>query len=71
MINLEDIDNITICKDELIVQLKDGRRGVDRFQNYERLRNANESQRNNYTLSYYGLHWPEIDEDLSFDGFFN
>ena len=21
-------------------------------------------------MSYFGLHWPDIDEDLSYDGFF-
>ncbi len=24
----------------------------------------------NYTTDKYGIHWPEIDEDLSFEGFF-
>ena len=31
---------------------------------------ATDEERKKYTLSYFGIHWPEIDEDLSFDGFF-
>lgn len=36
----------------------------------ERLYTATESQRNNYIISPagYGIHWPEIDEDLSIHG---
>lgn len=37
---------------------------------YPRLLEANTSQRENFEVSYFGIHWPEIDEDLSFEGFF-
>lgn len=35
----------------------------------EKLSAANDAQRNNYTISPsgYGIHWPELDEDLSID----
>ena len=36
-----------------------------------RLASSSKTQRENYRLSYFGIHWPDIDEDLSFDGFFN
>jgi len=32
------------------------------------LEKASNSQRENYDFSPFGIHWPEIDEDLSFDG---
>ncbi len=36
----------------------------------ERLRNATQKQRENFERSPagYGIHWPDVDEDLSIDG---
>jgi hypothetical protein len=36
----------------------------------ERLRRATQRQRDNFELSPsgYGIHWPDVDEDLSIDG---
>lgn len=36
----------------------------------ERLRRATQKQRDNFELSPsgYGIHWPDVDEDLSIDG---
>ena len=34
-----------------------------------RLKNANETQLKNLTVSRTGIHWPELDEDLSLRGF--
>ena len=38
---------------------------------FPRLYNATDAQRQNYTLSHFGIHWPDIDEDLSYEGFFD
>ena len=37
---------------------------------WKRLTNATPDQRQNFYLSYTGIHWPGIDEDLSFEGMF-
>ena len=37
---------------------------------FPRLEKASSTQRNNFELSPFGIHWEEIDEDLSFEGFF-
>ncbi|WP_298061390.1 DUF2442 domain-containing protein [uncultured Rikenella sp.] len=37
---------------------------------FPRLYNATDEQRQDYTLSPFGIHWEELDEDLSFEGFF-
>ena len=34
------------------------------------LANATDAQRRDFYLSYGGIHWPQIDEDLSFEGMF-
>ena len=46
-------------------------RGVEvRFPAKEnpRLAKGNPAQLNNVEISPFGLHWPDLDEDLSFDG---
>ncbi len=43
---------------------------IDLTQQSERLANATPEQRANFEVSPtgYGIHWPDIDEDLSIDG---
>jgi uncharacterized protein DUF2442 len=53
---------------ELTVTLKDGRRITTPLWRYPRLLRATPQQRANYELSPFGVHWPEIDEDLSVAG---
>lgn len=36
---------------------------------YRRLMDASEEQRNNYNIGGFGIHWPELDEDISFESF--
>ena len=52
------------------IELNDGRKASESFADYSRLAKANDEQRRNFVMSYFGLHWPDIDEDLSYDGFF-
>jgi len=37
---------------------------------YPRLYNASHEQLQDYYFSPMGIHWPKLDEDLSFEGFF-
>jgi len=36
---------------------------------YSRLRDASEQERSKYTLSTIGIHWRNLDEDVSFESF--
>lgn len=36
---------------------------------YRRLINATPEQQANYELEPFGVHWPDIDEDISYEGF--
>jgi hypothetical protein len=38
---------------------------------FPRLLNATIDERENFELSPYGIHWPELDEDLSYEGFYS
>jgi hypothetical protein len=53
---------------ELHVQLADGRKVATPLWWYPRLLNATPAQRNNVRLMLNGIHWPDVDEDLSVDG---
>ncbi len=69
--NRNDVAKIWLTEDSIYVELNDGQVGRELFSDYRRLAGASESERNDYRLSYFGIHWPAIDEDLSFQGFFN
>lgn len=57
------------CTDaDLVVTLANGQKIVTPLWWYPRLLNATPQQRAHYELSPFGVHWPEIDEDLSIEG---
>ena len=37
---------------------------------FPRLYKASQAEREQFELSPFGIHWPELDEDLSFEGFY-
>jgi hypothetical protein len=53
---------------ELVVTLVDGRKIVTPLAWYPRLEQASASQRAAYEIGPLGIHWPDIDEDLSVAG---
>lgn len=69
--NLTEVSKVWITDTAVWVELKDGRRAKEDFVDHVRLSASSKSQSENYRLSYFGIHWPDIDEDLSFDGFFS
>lgn len=66
----ERIDNVEIKDNLLTVYLKDGRMVSVPLNWYPRLLHANSKARNHWEIcgGGYGIHWPDIDEDLSIDG---
>jgi hypothetical protein len=62
--------HVTINDDELSVVLADGRRLAVPLAWYPRLLHANEEQRQRFELlgDGHGIHWPDLDEDLSVSG---
>jgi hypothetical protein len=53
---------------ELVVTLLDGRKIATPLDWYPRLQRASVAQRANYEIMPMGIHWPDIDEDLSIAG---
>lgn len=62
--------NVNIDDDRLVVELMDGRLIGVPLAWYPRLANATAEQRNHWEIAGagYGIHWPDIDEDLSTEG---
>jgi hypothetical protein len=56
----------------LCVVLADGREVLVPLEFYPRLKNATHPQRKNYQLIGHGtgIHWPDVDEDLSVEGLY-
>lgn len=65
------IEKIWMTEDAVWLRTEDGMEACEYFNDYPRLKYASSAQRNNYEVDSYGIHWPEIDEDLCFAGFFS
>ena len=64
------VEKIWLTDKAVWIRTTDGREASERFSEYPRLKFATQAQREKFETSALGIHWPEIDEDLSFDGFF-
>ena len=66
----ERVLDVTFSEDSLSVSLREGRVISVPLVWYPRLLNATSAQRRNWKIAGegYGIHWPEVDEDLSTEG---
>jgi hypothetical protein len=66
----EKVSQVKVSKRALTVTLKDGRTIAVPLTWYPKLLKASPKQRNNWRVAGggYGIHWPEIDKDLSTEG---
>lgn len=66
----EAVRNVRFTDDDLIVDLIDGRSISVPLAWYPRLLNANPAERAHWKIAGggFGIHWPDIDEDLSTEG---
>ncbi len=62
--------NVEFAASEIIVTLSDGRRIATPLRWYPKLAAASDSERENFEIMPFGVHWPELDEDLSIAGMF-
>lgn len=66
----ERVRDVRFSEDTLTVDLMDGRTISVPLEWYPRLAGASPPQLENWTLcaAGYGIHWPDLDEDLSTEG---
>ena len=64
------IKEVTVTDDELVVVLADGRRLATPLAWFPRLLKATPEQRARFEIlgEGIGVHWPDVDEDLSAEG---
>jgi hypothetical protein len=59
---------VEFTETDLVVTLRDGRKIATPLEWYPRLQRASTRERDNFEIMPMGVHWPEIDEDLSIAG---
>jgi len=66
----ERVANVNCTEDTLAVDLMDGRTIIVPMAWYPRLLHATPEQRDRWEVAGggYGIHWPDLDEDLSTEG---
>jgi hypothetical protein len=67
---LNNIEKIEFDKGNLFVYTGNNEKFSQPLSDYPRLERASEEQKSNWKLSNIGIHWEEIDEDISFESFF-
>ena len=65
------IEKIWLTDTAVWIRTDDGQEACELFADYPRLKDASLDQLVNYDLDDFGIHWEELDEDLSFEGFFD
>ena len=66
----ERVRDVHVTEDTLAVDLADGRTIIVPLAWYPRLLTATPEQRSHWKIAGagYGIHWPDLDEDLSTEG---
>jgi hypothetical protein len=67
---LRRVKAVNLNKDDLSLELEDGRIVSVPIAWYPRLVHGTESERQNFQISGagFGIHWPELDEDIGVSG---
>lgn len=63
-------EKIWFDEDKIYLKTKDGQVNFMPLSWFPRLEKASQEERQKFTLSSFGIHWQNLDEDLSFEGFF-
>ena len=68
--NVPEAEDVAVTDDTLTVELSDGRTISVPILWYPRLVHATPEERNNWRLigTGQGIHWPDLDEDISIEG---
>ncbi|MBQ0073754.1 MAG: DUF2442 domain-containing protein [Prevotella sp.] len=68
--NTKLIEKVWIDDTAVYAQTKDGQIASYSLELWPSLLHASKAEREDFYLSYSGIHWPQIDEDLSYEGMF-
>lgn len=65
------IKRVWVDDEAVYAETIDGLKASYLFADWSKLASATQEERENFQLSYTGIHWPSVDEDLSFEGMFH
>ena len=65
-----DVSKVWVDDTYVHILTSEGVERMEAIDNYERLRMAKPEQLQNFETYNIWIHWPELDEDLSYEGFF-
>ena len=65
-----DVTKVWVDENYVHILTSEGMERKEAIDNYERLHTATTEQLQNFEMDNLGIHWPELDEDLSYEGFF-
>lgn len=68
---IKQVDKVWLTDTAICIRTSDGREASEQFVDVQRLNRATPEQRSNYKVTPYGIYWPELDENLSFEVFFS
>ena len=68
---IKKVDKVWLTDTAICIRTSDGREASEQFADVQRLNRATAEQRSNYKVTPYGIYWPELDENLSFEVFFS
>ena len=69
--NEKNVIKVWIDKNSVFIQTDNGKIYSRLFNDFPLLRNATSAQRADFQWGKIGIRWSNIDEDLSYNGFFN
>lgn len=64
------LNKVWFDEENIFIETEDGQVKCHPLRWFPRLLNATKKERNKYRISLYGIHWEDLDEDLSVEGFF-
>ncbi len=65
------IEKVWLTDTAVWIRTDEGKEACELLSDYPRLKSATTEQLLNYETDEFGIHWRDIDEDLSFEGFFD
>ena len=66
---MKTIKKLWFDDEQIFIETVNGEVLSQHIRFFSRLRNATDMQRAEWTESHFGLHWENIDEDISFESF--
>ena len=66
---MKTVNKLWFDNERIYIETADGKMQSQPMRFFPRLQYATDIQRAEWTESYFGLHWENIDEDISFESF--